>query len=121
MGQSATGYYQSPTPVGPVNGISVQYPLPGGTTQNIIDVNAGGCITRINLNPTINVNYATSYIHNQTTPAVLWDIVHNMKLVPSVFAEDTNGDDISGVVEIIDSNRIKIFFNQPVAGKAYLS
>jgi len=121
MGQCATGYYQSPTPVGPVNGISVQYPLPGGTTQNIIDVNAGGCITRINLNPTININSSTSYIHNQSVASTVWDIQHNMGLTPSVFMEDTNGDDISGVIEIVDSNRIKVFFNQPVAGKAYLS
>lgn len=33
------------------SGISLGYNYPGGT-QNIIDVNTGGCITRINLNPT---------------------------------------------------------------------
>jgi hypothetical protein len=35
--------------------------------------------------------------------------------------EDASGVDIQGVVEYTDLNNLKITFNQPVAGKAYLS
>jgi FKBP-type peptidyl-prolyl cis-trans isomerase 2 len=44
-----------------------------------------------------------------------------MGMTPNVHVEDLNGVDIQGVVDIVDSNNIRINFNQPVAGKAYLS
>jgi FKBP-type peptidyl-prolyl cis-trans isomerase 2 len=44
-----------------------------------------------------------------------------MGITPNVFAEDLNGNDIQGIIEIVDSNNLRINFNTPVAGKAYLS
>lgn len=89
--------------------------------QNIIQVNANGAVTRINLNPTININNVSSYIHDQPTASLAWNINHNLGKVPSVFAEDLLSNDINGVIEIVDSNNLRILFNTPVAGKAYLS
>jgi hypothetical protein len=51
----------------------------------------------------------------------MWDVIHGMNLIPNVRIEDLNGVDIQGVIDIIDNNRLKIYFNQPVAGRAYLS
>jgi hypothetical protein len=48
-------------------------------------------------------------------------VEHRMGFKPSVFTEDAAGVDIQGVVEYVDLNNLKITFNQPVAGKAYLS
>ncbi len=89
--------------------------------ENIIQVNANGAITRINLNPSITINNNSSYVFSQTTPSLMWVINHNMGRVPSVFAEDTDGNDINGVIEVIDSNNLRIQFSSAVAGKAYLS
>ena len=89
--------------------------------ENIIQVNANGAITRINLNPSITINNNTSYVFSQDTPSMQWVINHNMNRVPNVFAEDLQGNDIMGVIEIVDSNNLRIQFSSPVAGKAYLS
>jgi hypothetical protein len=103
-----------------INGISVGYPN-GTGSDNIIEVNSGGCITRININPVINYNQNSSYIHNQSVPSMVWDIVHNMGIVPNVFTEDSFGTDLSGIITVIDGNHITISFNSPQSGKAYLT
>jgi len=89
--------------------------------QNIIEINSGGCITRINLNPSIVVNQNNSFVYTQSTPATVWDIIHSMNMIPNVTSEDTQGNDIVGILDVVDNNRIKLYFNTPVAGKAYLS
>lgn len=111
--------YKYNNPQSPDN-LGVFYQYDNGE-QNIIQVNAGGCITRINLNPSISINNNSSFVFNQPTASTMWTIVHNMGRVPAVFAEDLDGNDINGVIEVVDSNSLKIFFNSPVAGKAYLS
>lgn len=117
--RGGTGYIQSGTPTTPAPfGVSYNY---GNSSQNIIEVNAGGCITRINLNPAITINQSISYEHTQAVAATMWDITHNMGITPNVFTEDTTGADIEGVIEVVNNNRIKIYFTQPVAGKAFLS
>jgi hypothetical protein len=117
--RGGTGYIQTGTPTTPAPfGVSYNY---GNGSQNIIEVNAGGCITRINLNPAITINQNTAFEFTQATPATTWDIIHNMGITPNVFTEDTSGNDIEGVIEVVNSNRIKIYFTQAVAGKAFLS
>lgn len=93
----------------------------GQSGQNIIEINSGGCITRINLNPAITINQNSSFVHNQTVASTTWDINHGMNMIPNVTTEDLAGNDIVGILDVIDNNRIKIYFNIPVAGKAYLS
>jgi hypothetical protein len=114
------GYYNNGTPTGPQTaGVGLTY---GSASQNIIEVNSGGCITRINLNPAVTIaQNIGSFMFTQATPSTLWTINHNMGKVPNVFTEDTTGADIIGIIEVIDDNNLKIYFNQPVAGKAYLS
>jgi hypothetical protein len=103
--------------------INMSYTTPGAST-NIIEVNTGGCITRINVNPTIVINgtpgYFT-YVQNCADPQSVWTIVHNLGFVPNAWTEDCNGDDISGTLAVINNNTISITFSSPQAGKAYLS
>lgn len=89
--------------------------------QNVIEINSGGCITRINLNPAITINQNSSFVYTQQTPTTMWDITHGMNMIPNVTTEDAQGNDIVGILDIVDNNRIKIYFNTPIAGKAYLS
>jgi hypothetical protein len=113
------GYVQTSNPHGS-SSIGMGYTY-GNGTQNIIEVNTGGCITRINLNPAITINQNSAFEFIQSTPSTVWVIEHNMGIVPNVTTENLNGDDISGVVEVVNNNSLKIYFNTAVAGKAYLS
>jgi hypothetical protein len=93
----------------------------GQAGQNIIEINSGGCITRINLNPAITINQNSSFVHTQSVASTVWDITHGMNMIPNVTTEDSTGMDIVGILDVVDNNRIKIYFNTAVAGKAYLS
>jgi hypothetical protein len=117
--KGGTGFFVSEDGRGPALGLDYMGVQQSG--QNIIEINSGGCITRINLNPAITINQNSSFVFTQETPATMWDIVHGMGLNPNVRTEDLTGTDIQGVIDYVDNNRLKIYFNQPVAGKAYLS
>lgn len=94
------------------------------TSTNLIEVNAGGCITRININPAIYVNNysgSPSFVHTQTFADTVWTINHNLGYVPNVWTVDTLGNNISGTTHVIDNNNITITFSTAIAGTAYLS
>jgi hypothetical protein len=113
------GYLRNNTPYSPEQiGVGFAY---GANNQNIIEVNTGGCVTRINLNPAITFNNNSSFEFTQQTAATVWNISHNMGLKPNVKLENLQGDDIQGVVDYIDNNTVRVTFNQAVAGKAFLS
>lgn len=76
------------------------------------------CVTN---NTVVNNVFGTSFTWVQSVESTIWTIRHNLGYVPNVFAEDENGVDIVGVVTIVNSDTIKIKFNTPVSGKAYLS
>lgn len=122
MTNTGAGYVQTPNPMSPQN-LSLQYNYASGESQNIIEVNTGGCVTRINLNPTIQINHSTTgtFVFVQDSPAYVWNITHSLGYIPNVFIQDTNGVDIEGIVDSIDSNTLTISFTSPVAGTAYLS
>jgi hypothetical protein len=117
--KGGTGYFVSEDGRGPAVGLDYMSTQQAG--QNIIEINSGGCITRINLNPAITINQNSSFVFTQQTASTMWDIVHGMNLNPSIRIEDLTGADIQGAIEYIDNNRLKIYFNQAVAGRAYLS
>lgn len=101
--------------------ISMAYPYQSNSTQNIIEVNAGGCITRINVNPLITVATSSKYEHVQSLASSIWVITHNLGFVPNVFSINEDGIEIVGEVDPVNTNTIRILFSDPVAGIAYLS
>jgi hypothetical protein len=105
-------------------GIGTSY-VGQNNSVNLIEVNSGGCITRININPaiTINNNNNASFVFTQdcAQPQITWNINHNLNLVPNVWTIDCNGLNIDGTLTVIDNNTISITFSTAVAGKAYLS
>lgn len=92
----------------------------GNGNSNIVEINSGGCITRINLNNTVNIRNP-NYTWIQETPSDTWDIQHVMGFNPNVRIEDVLGNDISGTIDYINTDRLKIYFSSAVAGTAYLS
>ena len=105
-------------------GIGTSY-VGQSNSVNLVEVNSGGCITRININPaiTINNNNNSSFVFTQdcAQPQLVWNINHNLNLVPNVWTVDCNGNNIQGTTAVINNNTITITFSTAVAGKAYLS
>jgi hypothetical protein len=57
----------------------------------------------------------------QTNASTIWTIQHNMQKYPSIRTVDSNLEEIEGEVTHIDNMLLKIVFNQPVSGFAYLN
>lgn len=60
-----------------------------------------------------------NYTHEQTIPANVWLIQHDLDKKPSITLVDTNEDVIEGDVQYIDMNRVLVTFNSAFTGKAY--
>ena len=74
-------------------GIGTSY-VGQNNSVNLIEVNSGGCITRININPAITItNNNSSFVFTQdcAQPQITWNINHNLNLVPNVWTVDCNG------------------------------
>lgn len=102
-------------------GIQLGYNYGNGQVANLVEVNTGGCITKINLNPTIYIQNSVAFTYHQTTPLSVWTINHNLGYVPNVWSTDSSGVNIEGTVTVIDINTITLTFSQPFSGWAYLS
>lgn len=64
-----------------------------------------------------------SYHHDQSVPAAVWLISHNLGYYPGgVMVEDSTGDQvIGGVVRHVNANQVTITFSAPFGGSADLS
>lgn len=103
---------------------SVNYEYASDGNVNIIEINAGGAVTRINLNPLINIDRRapSEFTFEQLIPAAIWLIEHNLGFIPgNELITDLDGNEIDGITRAVDSNTIEITFSEPVAGYAYLS
>ena len=116
--------YQVQTCNGGPRSIGMSY-VGQNSSANLIEVNAGGCITRININPSITINngVAFTFVQPCNQPQTVWNINHNLGFTPNVWSEDCSNPpvNISGTVHVIDANNITLTFSSALAGKAYLS
>lgn len=106
------------------NSASVVYNTGFNGLENIVEINAGGSITRINLNSIINIDNSPTdqYTHEQLTPSDVWVISHNLGFVPgNELITDIDGNEIEGVTRVVDNNTIQIEFSEAIAGYAYIS
>jgi hypothetical protein len=63
-----------------------------------------------------------AFEHQQTTPAAVWTITHNLGYYPAgVRTEDSTGTEIMGATDYPNANTVRVTFNWPVSGTAYLS
>ena len=85
-----------------------------GTVPNVQDF-----ITAHNLDP--HAHKKLWYIHEQGVAANVWEVQHNLDRLPSVTVVDTADNVVMGYVTYIDSNNIRITFNAPFKGKAYIN
>jgi hypothetical protein len=60
-------------------------------------------------------------IFDQNTPSRFWNSTHNLNKFPSVTVVDSSGNVVIGEVLYLDSNSLRITFDSPFSGKAYLN
>jgi hypothetical protein len=104
----------------PPRSFQINYPH-GLTKDNIIEVNTDGCITKINLNPAVNIDGGGTFTFTQSTPSTIWIIQHNLGFIPNVFTRNLSGGVIRGMIVPVDTNNLEIHFSSAVAGTANLS
>ena len=62
------------------------------------------------------------YVHQQGSPASIWNIQHNLSKKPSVTVVSSTDAVVYGVVEYIDNNNVKLTFESGAfSGKAYFN
>ena len=72
---------------------------------------------------TANLIYAVSapqMVFEQTTAVSVWTVIHNLGVDPLVDLTDLSGNVITGGVEYVNANTIRITFSSPTTGRAYL-
>lgn len=117
-----TGYIHTSSQSGPLGMNYTTQTVQNGT--NVIEINSGGCITKINLNPAITVNQGSAgsqYSFHQSTASAVWTINHNLAFVPNVTTVNESGTEIIGVVTTLNTTTVVIEFSDAVSGYAYLS
>lgn len=62
----------------------------------------------------------STWIHEQATQALVWNINHNLKKRPCVLIKNNNVM-MHGIIDFVDNNNITITFVVPVSGMAYLN
>lgn len=63
---------------------------------------------------------ARRYVHEQPSPAAVWDIEHGLGFPPAVSVRTLLGMALNGFVEHVDSDHLTVTFAGPVSGTAYL-
>ena len=61
------------------------------------------------------------FAYEQSTASDTWTIHHNLNKFPSVSIVDTANTQVVGEVEYLDTNTVRITFNAPFGGYAYLN
>lgn len=62
-----------------------------------------------------------TFTWNQSIPATVWTIPHNLNKYPPVSVVDTLGNRVEADVQYIDNNTVQITFGSPFTGKAYIN
>lgn len=59
------------------------------------------------------------YAHDQMVPSAIWTVTHNLGKFPTVIVFDSDGSEVEGVVNMLNSNSLTIEFSAAFGGKAY--
>lgn len=60
-----------------------------------------------------------TYVHTQSTPALIWYVQHNLNARCAVQIVDEAENEIVSDIKWIDDNNVEITFNTPKTGFAY--
>ena len=62
-----------------------------------------------------------NFVYEQGMPSSIWNVNHSLNKFPSVTAVDSAGSVVTGQVEHIDLNNIRITFNASFSGSAFIN
>lgn len=110
---------QTVTP-GTYGSTTTQSPTDGGTfTVPYLIVDGFGHVVNAG---TANVKLPnTNYVHEQSTSSATWVINHNLGKYPSITIIDSDGSEVFGEIEYVDTNNVTLTFSDAFTGKAYLN
>ena len=61
----------------------------------------------------------TRYIHVQSTPSQVWNVLHNLNTLPTTVVVDENHIEIHGQVYYLNNMNLQLIFAVPVSGWCY--
>ena len=70
---------------------------------------------------TLSSTLTVGYIYQQTTPASVWTITHNLGKCPAVCVVDTSGNEVVGQLQHVNVNQLILTFSAPFSGEAFLN
>jgi hypothetical protein len=62
-----------------------------------------------------------NYVYHQIVISATWTITHNLEKFPSVSVVDSGGNEVEGDIQFETANVVKLTFNAPFSGTAYLN
>lgn len=62
-----------------------------------------------------------NYIHDQSTPALVWNVTHGLGKKPAIIVVDTADTVVIGKIEYLDINNVTLTFNGSFSGYAYFN
>lgn len=103
--------------------------------ENVVDVvMTDGVVVEVVLSTTVidlvvpaaavSIGHASgvTYVYEQDTPLMSWNIVHNLGKVPSITVLDSISRMVIGFdVEIVSINELTLTFSALISGSAYLN
>jgi hypothetical protein len=66
-------------------------------------------------------NQELGYVHIQSSPSSIWNISHNLGFIPNITVVNSFEEVVEGSYEYTSENTIRLTFDGPFSGKAYLS
>lgn len=100
---------------------------PSNSVGNIVTINGSGQVKfRTTAEMASDIGVATgssdaNYVHDQSIPALIWNIAHSLNKKPAVLVVDTADTVVIGKIEYIDNNNVKLTFNGSFSGYAYFN
>lgn len=62
-----------------------------------------------------------NYVHQQTTPATVWNVCHGLDKKPCWVITDSEGEEIWARVNVVDLNNLEIIFCEPMTGQVFVN
>ena len=62
-----------------------------------------------------------AFVFTQNTPSAVWEITHTLNKYPSVTVVDSAGSVVIGEVLYLSKSTIRLSFEAPFSGKAFLN
>lgn len=88
------------------------------TASNLSEDNVESWRDKLNITESVDDK---NYVHDQFTPAMVWNISHPLNKKVSVTITDTAGTVMEGEIIINDGSLVTIRFNSPFSGEAILN